>query len=76
MGAQGSMGGGVSAGFGGNIQQVGPWWTAFGTGGLEGEPPLLEGACHSYVFFKFIAKESFLRFQSSELTFRTFGRNQ
>ena len=52
MGAQGSMGGGVSAGFGGNIQQVGPWWTAFGTGGLEGEPPLLEGACHSYVFFK------------------------
>lgn len=44
MGAQGSMAGGVSPGFGGNIQQVGPWWTAFGTGGLEGEPPLLEGA--------------------------------
>ena len=46
MGVQGSMGvGGVSPGFGGNIQQVGPWWTAFGTGGLEGEPPLLEGEC-------------------------------
>ena len=28
------------AGFGGS---TGPWWTAFGTGGLEGEPPLLEG---------------------------------
>jgi len=42
MGAQGSMAGGASPGFGGNIQQVGPWWTAFGTGGLEGEPPLLE----------------------------------
>jgi hypothetical protein len=32
------------AGFGGNIQPVGGWWTAFGTGGFEGEPPLLEGA--------------------------------
>lgn len=49
MGAQGSMAGGVSPGFGGNIQQVGPWWTAFGTGGLEGEPPLLEGAQACYV---------------------------
>lgn len=46
MGAQGSMSMGVngaSPAYGGNIQQVGPWWTAFGTGGLEGEPPLLEG---------------------------------
>ena len=43
MGSGGVVGGsGVS--YGGNIQQVGPWWTAFGTGGLEGEPPLLEGA--------------------------------
>jgi hypothetical protein len=31
------------AGFGGNIQSQGGWWTAFGTGGIEGEPPLLEG---------------------------------
>jgi len=30
------------SGFGGNIQPVGGWWTAFGTGGFEGEPPLLE----------------------------------
>ena len=30
-------------GFGGNIQSQGGWWTAFGTGGIEGEPPLLEG---------------------------------
>ncbi|KAJ7579123.1 Yip1-domain-containing protein [Mycena floridula] len=28
--------------FGGNIQTQGGWWTAFGTGGFEGEPPLLE----------------------------------
>ncbi|KAE9411410.1 Yip1-domain-containing protein [Gymnopus androsaceus JB14] len=28
--------------YGGNIQPVGGWWTAFGTGGFEGEPPLLE----------------------------------
>ncbi|KDR75836.1 hypothetical protein GALMADRAFT_248565 [Galerina marginata CBS 339.88] len=28
--------------FGGNIQAQGGWWTAFGTGGIEGEPPLLE----------------------------------
>lgn len=29
--------------YGGNIQQTG-WLSAFGTGGMEGEPPLLEGA--------------------------------
>ncbi|KAH7874741.1 Yip1-domain-containing protein [Lentinula edodes] len=28
--------------YGGNIQPAGGWWTAFGTGGFEGEPPLLE----------------------------------
>lgn len=31
-------------GYGGNIQVVGGWWTAFGTGGFEGEPPLMQGA--------------------------------
>ncbi|PPQ63981.1 hypothetical protein CVT24_009410 [Panaeolus cyanescens] len=31
-----------TAGFGGSIQSPGGWWTAFGTGGFEGEPPLLE----------------------------------
>ncbi|EAU91799.1 Yip1 domain family protein [Coprinopsis cinerea okayama7 len=31
-----------SPGFGGNIQSGGGWWTAFGTGGFEGEPPLLQ----------------------------------
>lgn len=39
----GSVGGpGYAAG---NMAQVpsGGWWTAFGTGGFEGEPPLLEG---------------------------------
>ena len=30
-------------GYGGPIQTQGAWWTAFGTGGFEGEPPLLEG---------------------------------
>jgi hypothetical protein len=34
-----------TAGYTGNIQPIGGWWTAFGTGGFEGEPPLLEGAC-------------------------------
>lgn len=38
----GGVGGG--SGFGGNIQSNGGWWSAFGTGGFEGEPPLLEGA--------------------------------
>jgi len=33
---------GPSPGYGGNIQIQGGWWTAFGTGGFEGEPPLLE----------------------------------
>ncbi|PSR81143.1 hypothetical protein PHLCEN_2v6478 [Hermanssonia centrifuga] len=43
VGAQGNIAQqGVAPAYGGNIQQVGPWWTAFGTGGLEGEPPLLE----------------------------------
>ena len=40
---QGSMLSQQPAGFGGNIQSQGGWWTAFGTGGMEGEPPLLEG---------------------------------
>lgn len=31
--------------YGGNIQPAGSWLSAFGTGGFEGEPPLLEGAC-------------------------------
>ena len=44
VGAQGSMAAN-SAGpaYGGSIQPQGGWWTAFGTGGFEGEPPLLEG---------------------------------
>jgi len=34
---------GAQPSYGGNIvQPVGGWWTAFGTGGFEGEPPLLE----------------------------------
>ena len=36
-----------TSGYTGNIQPAGGWWTAFGTGGFEGEPPLLEGACAS-----------------------------
>ena len=41
--SQGGGGGGGAATYGGSIQAQGPWWTAFGTGGFEGEPPLLEG---------------------------------
>jgi hypothetical protein len=33
-----------ASGYTGSIQPAGGWWTAFGTGGFEGEPPLLEGA--------------------------------
>ena len=45
MGTSGSVApGGVAQAYGGSIQQQpGGWWTAFGTGGFEGEPPLLEG---------------------------------
>lgn len=52
VGAQGSIsqGGPPAPGYGGNIAQpTGGWWTAFGTGGFEGEPPLLEGALPSFV---------------------------
>ncbi|KAH8828054.1 Yip1-domain-containing protein [Flagelloscypha sp. PMI_526] len=30
------------ASYAGSIQSQGGWWTAFGSGGLEGEPPLME----------------------------------
>ncbi|TDL24304.1 Yip1-domain-containing protein [Rickenella mellea] len=41
-GSMGTHGASGAGGFGGNIQALpGPWWTAFGTGGFEGEPPLL-----------------------------------
>lgn len=43
VGAQGTISSQGAPAYGGNIQ-AGGWWTAFGTGGLEGEPPLLEGA--------------------------------
>ncbi|KAF5393265.1 hypothetical protein D9757_000623 [Collybiopsis confluens] len=43
---EGNMAQGAQASSGpayvGNIQPTGGWWTAFGTGGYEGEPPLLE----------------------------------
>ena len=42
----GTMGGvGGPSSFGGTIQPIAGWWSAFGTGGFEGEPPLLEGVC-------------------------------
>jgi protein YIPF5/7 len=40
--AAGGTGGASPSGFGGNMQQTG-WLAALGTGGFEGEPPLLEG---------------------------------
>jgi hypothetical protein len=45
VGAMGNTGNlnGASGSFGGNIVVTGPWWTAFGPGGVEGELPLLEG---------------------------------
>ncbi|KAJ7647261.1 Yip1-domain-containing protein [Roridomyces roridus] len=41
VGAQGNINAGPTAGYGGTIQNS-SWWTAFGTGGFEGEPPLLD----------------------------------
>jgi hypothetical protein len=40
--AQGSIVTPGASGYTGSIQPAGGWWTAFGTGGFEGEPPLLE----------------------------------
>ena len=42
--AQGPMSSQPIQSYGGNIQPAGGWISAFGTGGFEGEPPLLEGA--------------------------------
>ncbi|KAF7428617.1 hypothetical protein PC9H_007844 [Pleurotus ostreatus] len=43
VGAQGTIQQqGIPPGYAGNIQPVGGWLSAFGTGGFEGEPPLLE----------------------------------
>lgn len=44
IGPQGAISQAAPPGYGGNIAAAsGGWWTAFGTGGFEGEPPLLEG---------------------------------
>jgi hypothetical protein len=43
--AQGPIVQSGTSGYTGSIQPAGGWWIAFGTGGFEGEPPLLEGAC-------------------------------
>jgi hypothetical protein len=48
--AQGSIVQPGPAGYTGSIHPAGGWWTAFGTGGFEGEPPLLEGACAAICF--------------------------
>jgi hypothetical protein len=42
---QGSISSQPIQSYGGNIQPAGGWLSAFGTGGFEGEPPLLEGSC-------------------------------
>jgi protein YIPF5/7 len=41
----GNMDASSNSGFGGSIQSQ-SWWSAFGTGGIDGEPPLLEGISH------------------------------
>lgn len=41
-GNMGSMGSGPSGNMG-RMMHDGRWWEAFGTGGFEGEPPLLQG---------------------------------
>lgn len=46
---QGSISSQPMQSYGGNIQPAGSWLSAFGTGGFEGEPPLLEGVCAAAV---------------------------
>ncbi|KZS98641.1 Yip1-domain-containing protein, partial [Sistotremastrum niveocremeum HHB9708] len=54
---EGQMGPGAT-GYGGNIQPVGGWWHAFGTGGFEGEPPLLEAFSELGINFSHIRAKS------------------
>ena len=42
---QGSISSQPVQSYGGTIQPASSWLSAFGTGGFEGEPPLLEGEC-------------------------------
>lgn len=46
MGNMGSMGSMSGARLGGMMASEGRWWEAFGTGGFEGEPSLMEGELH------------------------------
>ena len=57
-----------TAGLPGNIQPAGGWWTAFGTGGFEGEPPLLEGACAVVTLVRLSHRASTPSPQNSGLT--------
>jgi hypothetical protein len=43
--ASGNMNGGI----GGMMSSEGRWWEAFGTGGFEGEPSLMEGESCSFI---------------------------
>jgi len=43
MGSMGAAGGNLN-----RILGEGRWWEAFGTGGVEGEPPLLEGESNEF----------------------------
>lgn len=44
MGSMGSMSGSMNMATGNILAGSGRWWEAFGTGGLDGEPSLMEGA--------------------------------
>jgi protein YIPF5/7 len=57
-----------TSGYTGNIQPAGGWWTAFGTGGFEGEPPLLEGACAVVILVRLSHHASTSSPQNSGLT--------
>lgn len=43
MGSMGNMGGYTAGGRIDGMMADGKWWEAFGTGGFEGEPSLMEG---------------------------------
>lgn len=44
IGSMGSMSGNMNMASGNILSGSGRWWEAFGTGGLDGEPSLMEGA--------------------------------
>jgi len=52
--AAGYASGNMNGGIGGMMSSEGRWWEAFGTGGFEGEPSLMEG---ELLYTSFVAEQ-------------------